>query len=56
LKTIAAQFEIQPDKETKGCYRYRYDGGDHGVATIYIRKEAFGDDAPRRLSIVITEQ
>ena len=52
---IVATFEIQPDKETKGCHRYAHTGGDQGVTTLYVRKDALrGQPAPKRLQMVLT--
>jgi len=52
---IIAEYEIQPDKETPGCYRYARVGGDQGVVTLYVRKDALGGQpAPKRLQMVLT--
>lgn len=52
---IVATFEIQPEKETKGCHRYAHTGGDQGVTTLYVRKDALrGQPAPKRLQMVLT--
>jgi len=52
---IIATYELHPEKETPGCHRYHQEGGDAGVQTIYLRKDALnGQPAPRRLSMTLT--
>lgn len=52
---IIAEYELEPDKETKGCYRYKHVGGDPGIVTHYLRKDALGGQpAPMRLQMMLT--
>ncbi len=52
---IIADYQLEPAKETPGCYRYMQVGGDPGVATLYLRKDALrGEPAPLRLQMVLT--
>lgn len=48
-------FERLAHKETKGCHRYQAVDGDRGVETIYLRKEHFGDKAPDKVQVTITQ-
>ncbi len=45
------------EKETKNTWRYREDESEFeaSVGAIYVRKEALGEPAPRRLKVVIEE-
>lgn len=51
-KTIV--FEINPTKETPGCYRYMRTGGDEGVETLYLRKESLEGAAPTQITMTLT--
>ncbi len=50
------EYYLQPDKETKGCYRYGLHHGDPGIGTLYMRKSILaGQEPPSRLQVVITQ-
>lgn len=51
-KTIV--FEIAPEKETKGCFRYMRTAGDEGVRTIYLNKcDLDGRKPPQRVTMTL---
>lgn len=50
---IKATYQLLPNKETKGCYRYGHLAGDAGVTTIYIRKEAVDGPPPRTITVSV---
>lgn len=50
---IIATFTLE--RTTPGTVRYKHEGGDVGIETIYIRKDALkGDPTPERIQIMIT--
>lgn len=44
------------DSETPGTYRFRSDAANGApIPMLYIRKDAFGKNAPKKIRIVIVE-
>lgn len=48
------RIHLKATKETKGTYVYGTDDDTAAVSSLYIKKAAFKDGAPKAISVTIT--
>lgn len=48
-------FDILPEKETKGAFRYKEDAGSGPelIGSLYVRKSAYPQGAPAKIQVTI---
>lgn len=45
--------QLEPAKETKGCYRFMQVAGDRGVETLYVRKADVDGKPPKQITLTV---